>query len=266
VGSERQLFVLPRRSTFRPNGGALANLVRALRRDGWLSDPASAAHERLDFTTMKPHRIAQATGAYVALPADLRARVTLSSESFFPLPTAERLDAWFRSRETGDLAVVWPMVGAIDGDQVEGFLRYPLSAAPQGVDIAEWELSLWLADDFIYQGSDEVAPFADETCAACGASLVTDPESERLLFHARRLRARCGACGAPFDPSTRSAALLDGRGRTIGELRGGMAFRFALVIECGECFPDGKLRLHDRLRSLLEATLGQSFYEVDKTH
>jgi hypothetical protein len=141
-------------------------------------------------------------------------------------------------------------------------LRYPLSVPPpSALEEAYYDVELWLADEYVYVTSEAIEPFDDTECA-CGASLDADGPSD-TLFYAERLRVRCSACGAPHDVSKRVAVWRHPDTRESRSIDGGATFRFALVVDCGKCWPrPADFGVHPDLKALCEASFGQPFYDV----
>ena len=102
----------------------------------------------------------------------------------------------------------------------------------------------------------------------CGAELRHEAESgSESLFYAPRLLATCKQCGKPFDPSTRVAKVRDPWTNTESDMPGGATFRFALVVDCGKCWPDdGAFHVHPELRRLCEAHFGRPFDEIPSVY
>jgi hypothetical protein len=253
MGFEAKLIVVPQPASFRPEPAALAALVAALRRGRWVADPAEPWFPRMTFDTDRAYAHAASTGAYVR-------RLGEASDPGVCAPLRlDGLEPFLASISREERRIVWPVCRL-----GETPLRYPLNAdPPHGREEAYYTLELWLADDYVYVTSESVDPFDDERCAACGASLVADvEEAPRSLFHARRLRRRCPRCGEPFEASTRDAAMRDpftgGDERVVA---GGAAFRLALVVDCGKCFPDTDAAFgpHPELLALCETELGVPF-------
>jgi hypothetical protein len=86
----------------------------------------------------------------------------------------------------------------------------------------------------------------------------------QCLFYAPRMRTRCQACGRAFDPSERAATVRDPWTNEESKVRGGATFRFAVVVDCGKCWPAGEsgFGANDELRKLCESHFNRSFYEV----
>jgi hypothetical protein len=149
-------------------------------------------------------------------------------------------------------------------------LRYPLDTDSPADDPEEtyYDLQLWLPRDYVYKTSEQIAPFADTRCA-CGAELQYDPEVEgRVLFHTSRMHAVCTQCGKPFDAATRATTVRNAWTNEPSSVPGGATFRFALVVDCGKCWPDdaGGFHVHPELRRLCEAHFRRPFYEIVNVH
>jgi hypothetical protein len=144
-------------------------------------------------------------------------------------------------------------------------LRYPLNKpSPVSANDTYFDFELWLGRDHVYKTAEVIDPFEDERCA-CGAELVYDPESgNESLFYAPRMRTRCQNCGKPFEPSERVAIVRDPWTNAESKVRGGATFRFAVVVDCGKCWPEDEagFGVNEDLRKLCESHFHQSFYEI----
>jgi hypothetical protein len=172
-------------------------------------------------------------------------------------PAAE-LAEFFASESETDMQVVWPVLG----DR----LRYPLDEDSPADDPDEtyYDIELWLSRDYVYKMSEQIQPFDDDRCG-CGAELVYEPEIDgKSLFYTSRMHARCNQCQKPFDASTRIATVKNAWTNAPSEVAGGATFRFALVVDCGKCWPEaeGGFHIHPDLRALCETHFGQPFYEI----
>ena len=227
MGVEFRIFHFPVDCTFRPSARRLADFVAALRSERWAASPREPWFRELSFADMKPHVFAAESGAYVH-------RLVEHQASYGPLPIdRDDVGAMFANVETQDLRVRWPVerMGTTP-------LRYPLNReAPVGREEAYYDLELWLSDDYVPITSEVIEPLESEECS-CGAALSHELEGNPgSLFYASRLRRVCARCGEPFVPSTRSVLIRDPE-TGAGHHEPAVAFRFALVVDCGKCWPD----------------------------
>jgi hypothetical protein len=258
MGVEMEVFLIPRDNAFRPDGPALAAFVEALRAGRWVCDPQLPSFEAMRFEGMRRNAHAAKTGAYVAKLADRILRVR-DGAGYAPLPSGDLAGFFTDARET-DLQIVWPVENL--GDR----LRYPLDKDPPNADPEEtyYDLEMWLSRDYVYKMSEQIDPFDDTTCA-CGAELGYDPESgNECLFFTSRILATCKECGQPFDASTRTAAVRDPWTNDTSDVPGGATFRFALVVDCGKCWPEDQdgFHAHADLHRLCETHFDRPFYEI----
>lgn len=243
MGVEYRRYLIPRPNTFRPASDATLSLVAALRRGGWILGEDSPGLAQMPFEQSSQYAPAKGRGYFAC--------TTGRADSFeAPLP---ELAQTFADR---DLMIVWP----VESLGASG-LRHPLDGdfPPD----AYYELQLHFARDFIYHTSELIDPFEPAPTCVRGHPLEIDPESDEDPFYASRLAARCPACGAAFDPSRLVATGRNGWTHAAVKLQGGAAYRFALVVDCGKSFDEGRLHFHADLKSLVEKTLGQSTYEVE---
>jgi hypothetical protein len=261
MGVEMRIFLVPRDNAFRPDGAALASFVEKLRAGQWIADPTTPVFGELRFRMTRTSVHAAKTGAYLSKAASSIARLR-DGAGITPLPGDERgLANLLASERDSDFILVWPV------ENLGERLRYPLDQDSPAADPDEtyFDFEMWLARDYVHVTSEQVQPFDDDdTRCSCGAALAYDPEGvDENLFFASRLMAACKQCGKAFDVSTRIATVRDAWTNAESKVAGGATFRFAVVVDCGKCWPEGgEFHVHPDLRRLTEAHFGRPFYEI----
>lgn len=234
--SEYERFLLPKGNVFAPSAEAVAKLALRLQKDGFL--PAAA----------KGHAVKTIENTF---GDDVRAKIAASLE---PLPSSITAE-WLDDEAREDVRLVFPVRG-------DTSLKYPLSMKPDGE--ARYDLEIHRASDFVYPVSDSID--AIDTACRCGEDLAFEWDEDEVFPAFRKhtgIFTECEACSRTFDPSQRTAAVRNPIDGSVSEVRGGAAYRFALVVNAGERFVrDARLAFAPDLVALVEEVFGRSFYEV----
>lgn len=94
-----------------------------------------------------------------------------------------------------------------------------------------------LGNEYFYWTGENVMPFPDEaTKCQCGEQLVYDAGWAHGTG-SERIHRSCLNCGRLFDPSKFACDVLDGWTGEPHALKGGLAFRFALAVDCHKYRP-----------------------------
>jgi hypothetical protein len=161
--------------------------------------------------------------------------------------------------------LVWPVPSlALSG------LRYPIRPRPYEERQAErvyYQLELHWCDDFVYHTSELIDPFAESPACECGEALEYDAiaEHDDPPFFDAAIRRTCPRCGSPFRPDALACTIRNAFTSDEREVRGGAAYRFALLVDCGKWIPDapdGWTRLEEDLVNLCSTTLDQALEEI----
>lgn len=247
MGVEYKRYLIPRPNTFRPAPDVAWALISALRNDGWLLAPDSPSLANLQFASKKGYELAKQTGHYI-------------HSGPFSYSANDDLENLLKSSANQDLNVVWPIESL-----TKSGLKYPLIPqpfkTPQEADDCYYELEMHFGKDFIYQYSEVIHPFDPAPTCKCGNQLEYFPEDDDDPFYCSRLSRMCAKCGNPFDPTELEAEGRDGWTGKPFSIKGGAAYRFALVVDCGKFF--GKDHVIDpQLKRLVEEVLHVHTYEV----
>lgn len=247
MGVEYRRYLLPKQRSFRPTPEMLTNLVHALRRERWLLSPEAPELASLPFDTTTLYAHAKHAGFYIR-----------QGEQEQPGP-AENLGDYLTARQGQDLLLSWP----VESLAAWG-LRYPLESLPCDDEDAYYEFQLHVSQDYVYKCSEYIDPFDEPLFCGCGADLTYDlPFNQDPFGVGTRIAAKCPKCGTPFDPTDLPATARDLW--TVDEytLRGGLTYRFAVVIDCGKCFDETGRAFAVHLKQLVESTLGIATQEVE---
>jgi hypothetical protein len=178
--------------------------------------------------------------------------VDAGSEPREALPDAVT-KAWLDRPDREEIRLVWPG---------EGDARYPLTRRPEGG--ARWTLEVHRAPEYVYPVAKDIGPI--DTMCRCGEdqAFEWDPEEVTAAFEASNgIFAECEECSRTFEFATRIAKVRNSFDGTERELPGGAAYRFALVVDCGDAFvADPGLALDPELVKLVETHFGREFFEV----
>ena len=176
-----------------------------------------------------------------------------------PLPAA--LVAWLKSGdgeegERDEVRLVWPVA-----DAAAAGLRYPLNQAPAGA--AGYALEVHRADSYVYPSAENIGKVP--TLCNCKEDQAFEWDEDEVVAafdSSTGIFAECEACSRTFEPNKGTAMIGDPFGGPKEEVRGGAAYRFALVAVCDAWTPDSSLRFAPELVQILESEFGRTFYEV----
>ncbi|HSO38989.1 MAG TPA: hypothetical protein VLT33_40950 [Labilithrix sp.] len=237
MGAHYARWLIARGNSFSPAAASVVKLVERLKKEKWIPEAGGHAVTTIDNT----------------FGSDLAAKRAASTEPQ-PAPlTAE----WLDDEDREELRLVWPASGEAGSP-----VKYPLSQRPEGK--ASYSLEVHRAAEYVYPTARTIGMVP--TVCNCKEDLSFEWDEEELVpafGNATGIFAECEECSRTFEPSKGSAIITNPFDRSTEEVRGGAAYRFALVVECGECFvEDAKLAFAPDLVALVENEFGRSFYEV----
>ena len=228
MAARYQRWLIAKGNVFSPGGSAVSKLVERLRKESWI--PASA--EGTLFTTVE---------------------VAKRGEAEEPLP-AEPTGSWLDEGDREEARLVWKIEG--------GDASYPLSRAPDGTP--RWTFEIHRAPEYVYPTAKTIEVISTE--CDCGEDLAFAWDEDEVVpaFRASTgIFAECEECSRTFDPAQDTATIANAFDGSEEDVRGGAAYRFAVVVDCGESYvKDPKLAFAPALVALLEEEFGRSFYEV----
>lgn len=248
-------YLTPRSKALAPSHRAIAKLVERLRVDRWLlttADPAFGAQLEHVFDGAH-HR----TGGFAKVTIDNPRPGSAPSPRDVTLPiplplTADWLDAHRSPHATdprlSEIALLFPLAIRDGGFAAHG-LPYPFTFG-EG-ESTYHAIEVHRTHAFVRHAHATAAP---TVCCACGAELEWDPRSadsfpgKRLLAieGATRIDPECPRCGLAYEPD------------------GALAYRFAIVIDCGKGFPRERspIVLRREFRAVCEDELGLALDDV----
>jgi len=197
LGVEFRVYLIPRDNTIRPGGVAVSRLIASLR------------HERFVHGDLTRRTTSMRAGDKSISDVDVAA-----------LEAGEVL-AFFQTR-----------------DHLQENLQHPLvSPYVDGDEGGYCDLEFRFSDDFVANGNEYIDPI-DETCR-CGTVLGYWPEDGAPdLFYSGRIHRVGPRCGEAFKPQERLAAARNAMtGDNKPPIRGGLTYRFAIVVDCGKSRP-----------------------------
>jgi hypothetical protein len=157
--------------------------------------------------------------------------------------------AWIDNPVRSDLVLGWPAARA-------------LLAATHGAPPVDVVLELHRGEDFVYPSANGIGRI--ETECDCGEDLAFEWDADEVtppFGAAMGIFTECSECSRTFDPARSEAEILDpATGRTTS-VRGGAAYRFALVVKAS--LPDGPVpAMSAELVATCAAEFNRSFYEL----
>jgi hypothetical protein len=257
MGVEYERWLVARGNVFQPSAATVAKLIEKLRAEKWIVDPTSQDLAKLRFRGKREER-AKASGGYAVKTVentfgdDLAAKLAASTESQPAAITAE----WLDHADREELRLVWP----VDADDPLP-VKYPVSRKPDGN--VSWALEIHRAPEYVYPIVATIGPIPTECRCSEDLSFEWDEDEVVCAFESSTgIYAECEECSRTFDPSKGSATIKNPFDGTKDSVPGGGAYRFALKVDCGDCFvEDPGLTFAPELVALVEKEFGRSFYE-----
>lgn len=246
MGVDYQVWVIPFERTFRPKADQVANFVNALREGKWVPMPAADQHSTVlellpggDQAHKKPARVHAFT-----------------MDPFTP--------GWIEFHGEHELVFNWAI-----NDQKAAGVRYPFTFDPGSeYETPYFYATVLLGHDFFYYTGETVNPLDEQaTRCNCGEQLAVwvgwahGAPSQRIF-------SNCPKCGNAFDASQSHCEVLDGWTGKPSPLRGGLTFRFALVVNCHKYFPHEeeaarRFRLQPEFLDLWRMHIGVPFEQIE---
>ena len=260
MGTEYRRWLIPKGNVFCPSGAGIAKLVDKLRKEKWIVDPASASFQKLRFESAP---LAAKTGGFSKRAIDV-SEPRNASAGWAPTPYPLAAE-WIDHPDRADLVLRWP-VRPKDGWQWgPASLHHPLTGMEDAPLPHSYVLEIHRGEDFIYPLSECIDPI--DTECACGEDLAfewDESEIQSPFGGASGIFTECSECSRTFDPAHAFADVTCPFTHKTTSVRGGAAYRFALVVDCGESFAKGGASpaFHPDLKALCEAEFGRDFYEI----
>lgn len=219
---------------FAPGSVAVAKLIERLRKESWLPPDGGEAITTID-------------NDFGDDAAKKKAAQTK------PLPKTIDKE-WLDDGDREEIRLVWPVNG--------GGITYPLTHKPEGA--ASYAFEIHRAGEYVCPVAKTITPLA--TVCNCGEdiSFAWDPDEVVPAFEkSTGIFTECEECSRTFDPSKVTSMITNPFDGSKEEVRGGGAYRFAIVIDCGESYVgDARLAFAPELVAILENEFNRSFYEI----
>jgi hypothetical protein len=260
--SEYRRWLIPKGNVFRPSGAGIAKLVDKLRKEKWIVDPKSATFQKLAFESAP---LAAKSGGFSKRAIDVsEPRNASAGWAATPYPLSGE---WLDHPDRADLVLRFPVhpIPKQGWQWGPDSLHHPLTGMEDVAAPLSYVLELHRGDDYVYPLSDCIDPI--DTECACGEDLAfewDDSEIQSPFGGASGIFTECSECSRTFDPAHAFADVTCPFTKKKTSVRGGAAYRFALVVDCGASFPArGPMpAFHPELKALCEAEFGRDFYEV----
>jgi hypothetical protein len=238
MGVETEFFIMPQASHYRPSPDQVITLISRLRATKYLADPAGQ--------TFKPdcHRgRLHSDGTAVHEGFEWQMGRTPQSGSLKELRDQLAVNA------DKDIKIRWP-----NSDLQASGLLYPLSSTPDS-EAVYFDIEFHLAKDTVYYLSEMVEPFDEPVQCKCGRPLASFDAGPQDLFYSARLPNECTACHTTTDFSNIPMILRDAWTGDEVPFKGGVTYRFAVVIDCGKMHPAKGADIADGFSTCLQETL-----------
>jgi hypothetical protein len=236
MGIESKFYVLPDASGYRPDAGKVAELINALRAARFLCDPKSPGFAETAHQAEPASSGADYDGFYWSTCRNRLAGSLGALELFL------NQHAW------SDVLLRWP-----NQDLRLSGLKYPFSTVP-GEDGVYYDIEMHLAAETVYCTSEIIDPFAEIHCS-CGATVEEFEPSDDDPFYSSRLPNHCPECQAPMNYAVLPTTMRDPWTGAESSLAGGAVYRFALVLDCGKCWPEKETVVSAEFLGVVERTL-----------
>jgi hypothetical protein len=266
MGVDCNYYLLPRPNTFRPTKDQLRQFIDLLRAAGWAPSGPLKGDARAEEGTM----------------VDQTKKIRLSIGEGLGLISASGVPSQ-------DLCFCWRFP---NWDKTQACFPFVVEPEPEKGFISwyyDFEIHLMTAGYFAHDWAETIEPIEDSRCD-CGEELDwvdfgvgMGPARTRALYKEffggyegvgiafspiqalSRLRDHCPSCGRPFDPSKRAAKARDPMALAPYTIPGGITYRFAMMIDCGNSLPITLAptnHLKAELVDLAQRHFGTKFYEV----
>jgi len=158
------------------------------------------------------------------------------------------LELLLTDRQDMDVLVKWP-----NWDLNLSGLKYPLTLLPETGSVY-YDIEIHLGGLTIYHTSEIIEPFERLRCG-CGAAIQNIGPSDCSPFYDAELPNQCPSCGHPMNYACLPLTIRDGFTGTKSKSLGGAAYRFAVVIDCGKCWPERQARVTAEFLATIEESL-----------
>jgi hypothetical protein len=237
MGVESKFYILPETSHYRPEPSQVRQLIHALRSSGFLCDPKSPTF------TESTHREHPAHSDFEGFHWKLRSGSEKSSGSL------DSLKSVLAEHPESDAMVEWPNSNL----KLSG-LNYPLTVVP-GPEGVYYDIEIHLTEQTVYHTSEIIDPF-DEIICSCGSEIEPFEPSESSPLYDPRLPNLCPSCRTVMNYAPLSMKVRDGWTGDESEAAGGVTYRFAIIVDCGKCWPESEATVTPEFLAIVEKALG----------
>ena len=261
-------YLIPRDNTLRPGPQQIVALIKAWQAGGYLPEHGVTpfffrwTHGRSSIARHgappQCSRLQRKACSPVGLRETPSPRLPLrpESKSFVFPPIGESEEAL----SAPGAVIQWEI-----RDYLKLGTRYPLDQLPDPGWRPSYNLNIHLCDDFTEAAEVYGLPStALNTVCACGHQLKY--ETKGIPFEEERIHRACPSCGEPFRPQDQIVQMCDGSTGVPYEERGGICYRFAIVVDCGKESPNSDPprdpRADPRFKKTCSAALATELYEA----
>ena len=246
MGVELQVWLIPKSRSFHPTLEQFAALANALKTARWLPS-VGAEGQRTRMLELLPG----SEGPVSKKPTRVHERDDR------PLTAA-----WLETLAEHEIVLEWNI-----DNVMEAGVEYPFQFDPDPDSGPPYfAVRMFLGNDYFYETNECVTPFDEQgTHCKCGEQLVYDTGWSGVIGGSR-IHHLCPGCGSEFDTSEITSEVLD---VWTGEpsVSGGMAFRFAIQVDCGKHFPHDeeearRFKLRAEFLAIWEEKIGVPFEVV----
>jgi hypothetical protein len=267
MGVNYSHYIIPRDNTLRPGPDRIVALIKAWQASGYVPEHGVAPVFRVDAWEEQLREAKRAAAMQPTRPNGLFAGWLWKTPSpRLPLMPENKS---FVFPPIGESEEALSAPGALIQWEIRDYLklgtRYPLDQLPDPDGQPSYNLNIHLCDDFTEAAEVYGLPStALNTLCACGQELKY--ETKGIPFEEERIHRACPACGKPFRPQDQIVQLYDGSTGVPYEERGGICYRFAIVVDCGKESPNSDPprdpRADPRFKKTCSAALATELYEA----
>jgi len=249
MGVESDFYILPDSSGFRPTAAKVCELATQLRAAGYICDPQSPSYEPSAHGC--PPRL-KGLPNYEGFDWQIEDERGVGSLS--------ALERKIANLERSDIKLCWP-----NANLAKSGLKYPLAPAPDS-DGIYYDIEFHLPADTVYCTSEIIDPFDEPIHCSCGGILKSFDGPASDFFYSARLPNLCPACRKVTNYSALPFTMHDGWTGEESEQRGGITYRFCVVVDCGKMIPERGAAIVPGFREIIEQCMGcttrvvQDFY------
>jgi hypothetical protein len=236
MGVNYSHYIIPRDNTLRPMPEQIVALIKAWQVAGYVPEHGVIPVFKVDAWEEQFRKMRRAT-KQSSQPKGLFARwlsrtptqplqLLAESKPFLFPPTGESQEAL----SAPGSVITWEL-----RDYLKLGTRYPLNKLPDPSWRPSYNLEIHLCDDFTNAVGVEAPCGELNTVCACGHDLKY--ETQGIPFEEHRVHRSCPSCGQSFRPQDQIVEMLVGSTGARYEERGGLCYRFAIVVNCGKDMP-----------------------------